>query len=407
MKTALLALAALLPIGQEPAEESPEEVLDQLALQVEAMEAFTIRYALFAGEEEPIQVRLAYEAPGRAALSMSTPEGTTTTWMVDGTWAMRIEGEDGVLFGEVDVPPLLEPFRDVRVAVHEAFGDDRPFEEEPLPILHVHAGERDREGNTSFSINFAFETRRAAFFCWNGPHRERHEEITLEPGHVVLRAPGENNVLKIARYQAAGFLELAYSEGRKGRVILRLEGFELDVDEDELRIPERPEGSEDLPEGMLAGFRALGSSAYARHAVYGVTRQLDGGDRTWNDDTRELLAGVFETLHRHTLPAHYEEWMRGQEEKIAEMGAWVARRLEDPQVDRGELEKKVALYKGRIEEVCGGAAGAYAENLKLPFEGVWSEAFLEVEREAARELFAETVTRPLLADFETEVEGLL
>ena len=70
-----------------------------LAAQVEAMEAFTIRYALFAtDEEQPILVRVVYEAPGRALLKMETPEGSTTTWMVDGVWAMRVEKD-----GEMDL----------------------------------------------------------------------------------------------------------------------------------------------------------------------------------------------------------------------------------------------------------------------------------------------------------------
>jgi hypothetical protein len=412
MRTLLaFALAALLAGGQEPAdelEESPEEVLDQLAELVEGYEAFSLVYSLYAEGELMMEMELVYRAPDSAVLQMKTPEMSTTNWIVEGVWAMQLDGPDGLFFGTVDVNDVLAQSRDVRLALHEAFSEGETFPETPLPIFHIHPGDHDADGQPTFTVNFAFETRRKAFFCWNGEHRDRYEEITLEPGHVVLHAPGEDNVLKIARYQSAGFLELASGQGKKGLVRLRLDGLEMEADEERLTIPSKPEGAQDLPEGMLGGFEMLGSLAFWRRSIYAVSRNLDRGEIEWDDDTRERLAEVFTVLHRHKLPGHYEEWVQGQNERVREFAAWIAERIDDPDLDRAELTEKVATYKARLTEFCAQATDAYLQSLTLPVEDdEWGPPFQELEQGVVRDLFAETITDPLLEEFQAEVESQL
>ncbi len=404
-----LGLAAVLGLTQEPEDVSPEGEHQRLAEYVDGLDGFTVRYSVFPWERDPVELRMVYAAPDRATLRIASSEGTMTLWLVEGVMAWLSESGDEIGFGSFDVGSVFGEWRDVRVALNEAFGGREPRPVDPSPAFHVHPDDETGDGEPRFTFQLQLATGNTSFFCWNGVHRDVFEKKTLDGGHLVLHASGEDSTIKVSREFAQGFLELAFGEGESGPVTMRLDGVDLEVDEAELEIPEAPEGANDLTEGLAAGARAMAGPAAVRRNVLGrMHRRLEEGDVEWDDDTRELAAGVFEAFHRHGLPAHYQEWMEETRDSIRATAERLREIIERGDAPSDELAAGVAHWKETFTSKLREGAEAYAAKLTPPdLEGDWFEALIELEREVSRALYAETIIDPLIEDFESEVEGQL
>jgi hypothetical protein len=407
LRLALLA-AVLLSLGHQDADVTPEGERERLAAYVEGLDAFTVRYSMFPQDGDPIELRIVYSAPDRALLRMSKPEGTMTMWVVEGVIAMHTEEGDELGFGSFAAGPVFDELRDVREAMHEAFGDGAEVLHRLRPTFHVHPDAKNPDGGPRFSIEMQMGETNTSFFCWNGIHADVFEDVTLEGGHVVLHAAGEDKTLKIAREHSAGFLELAFGEGESGPVTMRLDGLELEADEAELEVPDAPDGARDLDEGLAASANAMaGPGAVRRNLFRRIQQRLESGDREWDDDTRADAAEVFELFHRHPLPAHYETWVERMREINDGAAEQLAEMVERGDVPAEELAFGVAKWRKALTARLHDTEEAYAAKLPPTVEGDWSDELLTLEREVARAVFVETLTTPLLEDFETRVAGQL
>jgi hypothetical protein len=404
----LLTAALLLPVLFQDPEVTAADERERLAEYVEGLDAFTVRYSMFPTDAEPIELELVYSAPDRARMRMKKDAGTMNMWIVDGVLAVLSGDGEKVGFAEFDTRPMFDELRDVRVALNEAFGDGDESALEPRPTFHVHPDDTTDEGGPRFSLEMQLTEGSRSFFCWNGIHRDHFEGEQLEGGHVVLFDEDEHKSLKIARHHSQGFLELAFGEGESGPVTFRLDGVELEADEDELEIPARPEGSDDLTEALAGSMQVAAGPGAVRRRIYGTVRRLlVDGDVEWSDETRELAGEVFATFHRHSLPSHYEEWLEQPRTFIRDAAERLAQQIERGDVGEGELAAAVAGWRETLTGSLNRGEEAYAERLAAPVEGDWADELLELEREVSRTLFVETLTAPLIAEFEDQVESLL
>jgi len=402
LAAALLCSLALQQPGGAGADEQR-----RLAEHLAALEAFTVRYSLFQGEEDAVEMRLAYAAPDRAALQVRRPGETMRGWVDAGVLVVLVEAQDGAVYGRVDVRAVLDEWRDVRAALSEAFGG--PGDPGELrPIFHVHPADETAQGEPRFSFELGVAEREASFFCWYGSHGDAFEGPAPDGWHLVRRAAGEEKLLRIAREgPAEGFLELAFGKGQQGRVTLRLDGLELAADESAFEIAAAPGGADDISGALAAGRRSEVGEGGTRSLVFRrLQHVLEEGAVAWDHETRARASGVFAALHRHTLPARYEEWMGELRERARELAAHLERELEREDADREALAASAAAWREALAANLRQSEDGYAEHLAAPFEGPWTERLLDLERAAARRLYWETVATPVLSEVADRIDPL-
>ena len=285
-------------------------------------------------------------------------------------------------------------------ALYEQFDElEEPADGEIGPVLHLHFEDDGGEGPW-VDLMFNAQPGPQSIFCWYGEHHALWSEVALEPEHLVLRAQNEG-VMRIARGGQAGFPVSASAPTAKGQYELRLVTLELEVDEALLEIPDRPDNATDLSED---------SSGLVEGARINVHRQiaalLADGRVGWDDSTRDRLSTVLEALHRHWLPAHYDEWIQGKRDTCLRFADWVLEAI-DNGAEEDYLREQVAAHRTTLEETLNRMSDTYVANLSAPMDGEWAEELLLFEQDVARDLYEETVAQPLIEFFETEVEGLL
>jgi hypothetical protein len=400
-----LVAVLLLPLVVQDAEVSAEDEHRRLIEYVEDLDEFTLRYSVSLPEGGPGEVWIVYSAPDRAAVFLVHPRITVRVWAIGGVTTLLKGGDDEVVYAEVDIGSALAEFRDVRVELHDAFGVGEASSNEVRPVLHVHS-EETPEGQAELSVNVLLTEGGSPFFCWNGDHKPG--DGSIDGGHLVLHSSDLSETLRIARTGAfEGFPETIVLKGSGGAMTLRLDGIELEADEDDFEIPEPPDGASDVSEEWAKLFAARTGPAATRHMIYErIQRSIEEGDADWDDDTRELARGVFEALHRHRFPAQYEETVVMQREAIRAIAESVAHGLERDDVDKDQLAGVVAERKGTLTANLKQGEDTDAESLSPAAEGEWVEVLLGLERDVSRTLFREAVTDPLIEEFETEVEGL-
>jgi hypothetical protein len=222
--------------------------------------------------------------------------------------------------------------------------------------------------------------------------------------------------IKVRISRTTGFITRARSTDPESKSDAVLESLDLEVPEDSVfAIPESaPEGAED---GSAEMRRTMQSGVWeqARRNIWSLTKWIDDGQVTWDEDSPEKLTRVFRSLQAELSGDWREDYSKRVRESIDSVVEDLTARVQalDPGDDAGLAQARLDRDGGlsSMERNFKKELDSYSETVRppssMPRGARMSDVFLECERNAVRAECEEQVFEPLLALYREKTDEAL
>jgi hypothetical protein len=418
----MIVLAATLGLvslsrAQEPvpgaAAPTAVEVLDALALRVNALPGFHALFRLSRPGAEQRTFELRYAAPDRMRLDMGGAEPGTTArvWSVEQRMCMLESGQGGKqAWASIDYRELEKARPAALDTLHRLFPGDVPTIE-PGPALDASWRLDPRSNKVDFQITLSWVlSERTTPVGWLRTLRREPE---------LLEVRGDALVQEHARYRAVvsratGFLAELDMLGADGvKAELRLVELELEPAWDEAVFvpPARPESASDVSAQVGKSLAAMFHPVAVRRECYGrVERQLADGLVDWQEPTRAAWINVMRALHEPLMQEPAADFLEEHRRHLAALAEWIAKERAGgrpiealrEQVDLKRADLVRQIERAASEGLTKVQASDPEEHRSPRFEDLRA-----AEREVHAELYRELYVRPALEELDAVVARAL
>lgn len=379
-----LVVAAPLVVAGGTRQE-PDLAVELEAL-IERTNALSSLRATYRGEAPAgaIELELAYQAPDRALLTLTSPEGGFRWWFVGGVSVLSFP--DG-RWWHVEAPEPPPLYRKLLAWTGGA-------RLEPGVVLEASAGDALAPGGVGLRLDYRSEGREAVFAWLHALRARGPGELRREGDLLLCQATG----LPAAFARTSGLpatVELAAGAAGNPPRILRLVGFDtgLALDPATFELPAEGLAAErDAAQEARVREERFGTASTRSFAYRRLGQALREGHLEWNERTQAEWEGVLAALLTECAGPAWRAWVADLREEVDQLSTW------SHEADPDSLRATIAAR--RAERVRAIDADVEATLSELPALEDADPRLLACERTVVARLVDELVRRPALAYFD-------
>lgn len=419
---AIAAISATQPAGQAPKSTAADSaqsknasaVIDELIERTNKLDAFVARYHMTTKDGEELELRLVFQAPDQAKLTIAGDKVSLRTCINDGSidFGSTVAGETPLAGTFVGAEEAMRGAHSLRDRFQAAFPDSSPREDVDGGVgFEISIQPADERGNDSVSFTLVFRAGRFARLGWLDHVRDL-TPVGGDGSEHITYALTEETRFTLSR--ESGFFERLEKVAAAGsRSKIQLEELELQpkLSESEFLFPARAPGARDISEAMRSKMLGLAFDAERRSLHEALKSMVEEHRLEWDEAAalklKQVLRGAQADYFRSMLApwldtkrAWIEQCATGLDSKLAALDA-------SDEGGRRSLKLAVAEQRAMLESALDKALEGYLARLSSPIEsGEASELGRDVariEKEMSKVAFEESIAKPLLQSFDEKV----
>ena len=410
MLACLLALLASAP--QDPAPESPSSaLLDALITKTNACEHFVAAYKIHKEDGTEGDLRLAFRAPDQGLFEMHAGKTALCQYLSGGSIVIHGRGDDGsAMTATITTPGVQNRISDsARTWLEESFPRkaDAARSESRSGIVFRIAVDPDCEGLT---INMG--TGGGELLGWLQDLRKRPELVAAgsgAPAAELVFTPCEKARLVVAA--DTGFvsrLEKITPKGTNVRIQFVALDLEKPLDDAFFKPPPAEPGAKD----MSAAYETMSTAmmfTQIRGDVYrALAKRVDEQLLAWNEEAQPKLRKLLQRVDEELVEAAHGPMVARLEEKVDSLGSSTEAKLAGASADQRRGMKAGAAkdrsgLQAQLQQLLEKLFTEKPPGLVCKLRPSLGEDLLALESPILREVFAEKITKPLLARYDEKV----